>query len=64
MLNQDANTSKREQRGGGGGGLGHTLIWCKWAGVCAFGEGMVVFKVLSLIPPFSIVDNLLKSVEG
>ena len=42
---------------GGGGGLGQTLIWCKWAVVWAFGVGMVVFKVLSLIPPFSIVDK-------
>ena len=43
-------THPRGSRGGGRGGLGHSLIWCKWAMVHAFGEGMVVFKVLSLIP--------------
>lgn len=42
---------------GGGGNWGHSLIWCKWAVVCAFGEGMVVFRVLSLISLFSILDK-------
>ena len=52
MLTHPRGSSK-----GGGGNWGHSLIWCKWAVVCAFGEGMVVFRVLSLISLFSILDK-------